>query len=459
MVVVRLLRSALVISSLVISCCPRLALAGPLALNSGGTGDNTIYRWSVPVPGDRPVSNLRITDIYLPNQIRIEWDYTPLSNPPQVLYEVQRGISGVWTTLGTTPLPNQKYWVDTYSYTSGSQIQYRVRVAGDTGNSMGLPPPPPCADPAEIWYYPVASGYPWIAITMTPVISAATENQAVDSRYDLRYSTYVFKDFQFGTKTYRGGLYAGFANDPSRVGRSFVKFQLSALPSGQDLWTGSVNAWYTQSAATGNTTVGCQKVTSTWDATTIKWTTAPTIQNAVDQITLNYDGTTGSSKWGHWNMAGDISAALFGNGLVSFALFSTSETTNAWAYFGKKEWQNAPNGSYRAAMPRPPQIVYCYGGLLWAIDLYVEPNSILKNSTATGSVFLSAPAPMGGAQVTLSSSNPSVASVPASVTIPAGQVSANFTVTTGFVYQNTTVAITGTYGGLSQTATITVRPN
>jgi CARDB len=71
------------------------------------------------------------------------------------------------------------------------------------------------------------------------------------------------------------------------------------------------------------------------------------------------------------------------------------------------------------------------------------------------SLTLSAAAPAGGAVVTLSSSNPAAARVPASVTVPAGQGFAAFNVTTFSVAADTAVTITGTYG-VSQTATITV---
>ena len=86
-----------------------------------------------------------------------------------------------------------------------------------------------------------ASGQ-WVTINVTPNECVVQDNQTADSRYDLRYSTYVYKDFKFGSKIYRGGLFAGFANDPSRVGRSFLKFNLPAWQTGQDLWIcGSVN--------------------------------------------------------------------------------------------------------------------------------------------------------------------------------------------------------------------------
>jgi len=75
------------------------------------------------------------------------------------------------------------------------------------------------------------------------------------------------------------------------------------------------------------------------------------------------------------------------------------------------------------------------------------------------SLTLSAAAPSGGAVVTLTSSNTAAARVPASVTVPAGQGFAAFTVTTSTVATDTTVTITGTYGvTLSTTITVNATP-
>jgi len=74
-----------------------------------------------------------------------------------------------------------------------------------------------------------------------------------------------------------------------------------------------------------------------------------------------------------------------------------------------------------------------------------------------GTVLLSSAAPAGGTVVALSSSS-SVASVPATVTIPAGSSSATFTVSTIVVGSNQTVTITGAYSGTSAQSNLTVTP-
>jgi hypothetical protein len=70
-------------------------------------------------------------------------------------------------------------------------------------------------------------------------------------------------------------------------------------------------------------------------------------------------------------------------------------------------------------------------------------------------VTLSAPAPAGGAQVMLSSSN-GAASVPSSVIVPAGATSANFAVNTSVVLFSTSATISASYRGTTRSASLTV---
>jgi len=91
-------------------------------------------------------------------------------------------------------------------------------------------------------------------------------------------------------------------------------------------------------------------------------------------------------------------------------------------------------------------------------SLSLNPTSVVGGNSSTGTVTLTAPAPSGGFVVNLSSSNPSVATVPSTVTVPAGTTSATFTVSTRAVSSATSVTITASAGGVSRTATLTVNP-
>jgi hypothetical protein len=91
-------------------------------------------------------------------------------------------------------------------------------------------------------------------------------------------------------------------------------------------------------------------------------------------------------------------------------------------------------------------------------SLTLNPTSVSGGSTSQGTVTLTGAAPSGGSVVTLASSNTTVATVPSSVTIPAGATSATFVVTTYSVAAPTSVTISASYGGVSKTATLTVTP-
>ncbi len=88
----------------------------------------------------------------------------------------------------------------------------------------------------------------------------------------------------------------------------------------------------------------------------------------------------------------------------------------------------------------------------------VGPATVQGGSTASTTVTLTAPAPTGGAEVAFSSSNPAVATVPATMTVPAGvnsRVVVEF-VSTSPVSSTTTVTISGTYNGVTRSAVLTV---
>lgn len=85
----------------------------------------------------------------------------------------------------------------------------------------------------------------------------------------------------------------------------------------------------------------------------------------------------------------------------------------------------------------------------------VEP-SVLGGQAARGTVTLSAPAPANGVAISLTASGTS-ATVPSSVTIPAGATTATFDVATTRVATTTEVIITAQAGGVTRTASLRLR--
>ena len=90
--------------------------------------------------------------------------------------------------------------------------------------------------------------------------------------------------------------------------------------------------------------------------------------------------------------------------------------------------------------------------------LALSSNSVTAGTSVTGTVTLSGADPKGGTAVTLQS-NSTAAQVPAGgiVTVPAGQTSATFTITTQAVLSTAqNVTITASYAGVSKNAMLTV---
>ncbi len=365
---------------------------------------------------DQWVDNLKVTRITMPKRIRVEWEYTPMGGATPQFTFYRTPISGGGSPLAVTL--TDKFYEDT-TFDFGVTYEYRVKVAYDHAPSMGLPPPPPGADPNEIYSQQFASGSsPWVVIRCTAAEVLTTDNQAADSRYDLRYGNPTFLDFAFGNRTYRGGLFAGYAQDPSRVGRSYLKFPFTTpLPANEHLWAGSVSAYHTQSAASGTLTVGAQEVSTTWTQAGLKWTTAPSLLPGSPSAvtTVSWDSANPQPAWKNWHFGFEIAGYAEGGGTLGVGLASTSETTNGWAYFAKKEHSS----TYR------PRVVYAYGGPVFPMELLIEPGSIAVGNTATGTVRLNDFAPAGGVVVTLSTWGDEV-DIPVSVTIPAGQRAATF---------------------------------
>lgn len=90
--------------------------------------------------------------------------------------------------------------------------------------------------------------------------------------------------------------------------------------------------------------------------------------------------------------------------------------------------------------------------------LTLTPSSLPGGcKTSTGRVTLTGKAPAGGIVVTLTNGNPA-ATVPASVTVAAGANNASFTIDTDSVAANQVGTVTATYGSISKSGTLTVRP-
>jgi hypothetical protein len=91
------------------------------------------------------------------------------------------------------------------------------------------------------------------------------------------------------------------------------------------------------------------------------------------------------------------------------------------------------------------------------ISVTVSPGSVIGGDAVTGTVTLAGPAPAGGAVVSLSD-DLAATTLPATVTVPAGQTSAPFSIATSFVSATQSGTVSASYGSDTRTAGLTVRP-
>jgi len=168
----------------------------------------------------------------------------------------------------------------------------------------------------------------------------------------------------------------------------------------------------------------------------------------------SYDGTSMACP----HVAGAAAVLWSHNPSLTNAQLRAALETNVDSYQPYNGRTIAPNAG-RLNVYRALQAVGGGGPTQPSLSsLSLNPTSVVGGNSSTGTVTLTAPAPSGGFVVNLSSSNTNVATVPSTVTVPAGATSANFTVSTQAVSSATSVTITASAGGVSRTATLTVNP-
>jgi hypothetical protein len=97
------------------------------------------------------------------------------------------------------------------------------------------------------------------------------------------------------------------------------------------------------------------------------------------------------------------------------------------------------------------------------VGLVVVPSTVVGGTSTTGRVDIDRPAPAGGLVIDLSKDPNATGSpyvnFPATVTIPAGQRSKNFTITTSAVSRTVATQITASFGQRAQTASAVLTLN
>jgi hypothetical protein len=157
-----------------------------------------------------------------------------------------------------------------------------------------------------------------------------------------------------------------------------------------------------------------------------------------------------------------------GGAVVSLDYSSVSATTPASVYF--------PAGTFYAEFPVYTSAVVSatsavvkatYNGKTLQLPLIVLPSTTEKLSVnfssvqgglpVVGTVTLAGPAPAGGLKVKLRTSN-AAATVPGTITIPAGQTSGSFTISTSVVTATVSATVTATTGAVVRSCSLKITP-
>jgi hypothetical protein len=176
-----------------------------------------------------------------------------------------------------------------------------------------------------------------------------------------------------------------------------------------------------------------------------------------------YNNTATASTYGAPGSVGTLSNSQCTLNLgESSVVISGNNLTLNMALMFSSSWAGTKN-EYMSVEDRQLNIAGWTPMGTWTVaapvlnSVSVSPSTVTSTNAATITVALTAPAPTGGAVVTLSSNNTLGFNPPAGITIPAGQTTGTATVSAGTVSASTTITVTGNYGGV-QTGSVTVLP-
>ena len=307
-------------------------------------------------------ANLRLTDVLGPTILRLHWDGITTQGQGKFL------LTRDGATLATLPAGTATY-DDVFpgGFATGQSYLYQLYDTSVARTST-----------SQLSSEKVA-----------PYLILSTANQAVDSRLDLRYSDNHYLDHCFGTTSYRGGLFAGMASDPSKVGRSFARVSIPVPAQSNSFFrTGGLTAYCTGLQATSATTVsiGCQIIPeNTWDFSKLVWTaTSPdsfSASAATATTAISYDPANPVAQWVNWAMPdvirGALATATTNNAPtpLTMALAAANENQQGWAYFAKSGFGSglAPGAAYALAQPVPvAAYVISYSATVWYYNIIMN---------------------------------------------------------------------------------------
>jgi hypothetical protein len=401
------------------------------------------------------------------------------------------GAVTAWSQVGTFVVPDGPLRVNDIIFTqapttSGREVFVDLQLSKGApagGATVNLSTSNPQAAPAPATVAVPATNS-WVEFRFTPGQVTAPTSVTMTATIGAESTTQTFivnppslKSLDGLPASQSGGVTSGgiiMLNGQAPPGGAVVSLS-SSSPAAQPPATVTVPAGVESasfsmptSQVSQNTTV---TITATWKGVSVQGTTVLTPSPAPTSLTLDPTVTSGSQ-----GSNGRVTAADPRNGDVTFSLSSSRPDLVQVPNSVIVPQFAAAGGFIISTVAVSTQTVVTIsvsgGGVTLTADLTLvpmsttpppttlstlslAPSTLNAGASSTGVVTSNQTAPSGGLVVTLSSSNTTVATVPQSVTIPAGATSASFAVSTSANAATRTATITGTGGGVTQSAVLT----
>jgi hypothetical protein len=338
----------------------------------------------------------------------------------------------------------------------GSALVYSARFGGSGDGAAGI-----ALD---------ASGNAWLAGTASagfPTTADAfdrTNNGGVDafvSELNAAGSALLYSTFLGGSQTDVGEDIALDGTGHVYLTGHTLSLDFPATTGAFDtIWNGDLSIFWGDAFVTKinvNSTTNAQVAPPATPGTVTL--VSPANADAPPQpITFDWNGATSAVSYEiQIDDGSSFTAPLVRDVTTTDTMYATTglaTTTHFWRVRGiNTAGVPGPFSAVRSFSPQPAPPP----AALASMD--ANPNPVQGGTLSSGTAVLSTGAPDGGAVISLVSSNPSIASVPATATAPANSFTADFTITTSPVTVATNVTITGSYGGNTRTVTLSVTPN
>jgi hypothetical protein len=264
---------------------------------------------------------------------------------------------------------------------------------------------------------------------------------------------------------------SGFSPEMQKIFRAMKRYGLIVADNGSDMYiTGTFDTRWNNDVLNP---AFAALTASDFEVVKLGWTPAPSTPVTLTGLAVNPStvvggsSTTGTVTLSAGAPTGGVSVALssassavasvpasvsVGSGSTSASFTVTTSSVTTTQVVGLTASLDGTDKTAAVTVtpsppPPPPALT----------SLTLNPTSAVRGASSVGTVKLTAAAPTGGIVVTLSSSKPTQATVPPSVTVLAGQSTATFTVSTSSGAGNGAVTISASANGITKTASLTIK--